>query len=65
LNIIQLTKQANIESPDTSYVFVKNNLLQVNLGKDTSVCGNLTLAAPVGFNYLWSNGSRGNSSLNR
>ena len=65
-NIIEyysIDKAGNIESPDTSYVFVKNNLLQVNLGKDTSVCGNLTLAAPVGFNYLWSNGSRGNSVL--
>lgn len=65
-NIIEyysIDNAGNIESTDTSYVFVKNNLLQVNLGKDTSVCGNLTLIAPIGFNYLWSNGSRDNSVL--
>jgi uncharacterized delta-60 repeat protein len=47
----------NNEHIDTIIVYLKNNGLALNLGNDTTVCGSFAVYAPLGFSYLWSNGS--------
>lgn len=45
----------NKEKLDSVNIYLDNNNLSINLGKDTSACGSLTIKAPKGYSYVWSN----------